>query len=65
MIRARLIPCAAAWAPGEDHQDVFRAWLEDCVPYILATLHLPQYDHFFQEDSEEKNDALRQRTAFD
>ena len=65
MIRARLIPCAAAWAPGEDNQDMFWAWLEDCVPYILATLHLPQYDHLFLEASEDTTDALRHRTAVD
>ena len=46
-IQARLERMAGAFAPGEMHHDAFLAWMDDCVPYTVATLHLPAYDHHF------------------
>ena len=35
------------------------------MPYVLATLHLPQYDSLFRAATPDQNDALRHRTAVD
>ena len=64
-IRARLLPYAAAWAPGEDHWEPYLAWMDDCVPHVLAHLHQMEFDPLFPDATPGLNDALRRCMAVD
>ena len=39
--------------------------MDDCVPFTVATLHLPMYDGHFTAATAAENDRLRHQTACD
>ena len=56
---------ACAYALGEVNHEAFLAWMEDCVPYTVARLHLPIYDYYFAAPTAAANDRLRFQIAHD
>ena len=56
---------ASSFAPGELSNAACLGWMEDCVPYVVAQLHLPVYDPYFVAPTAAANDRLRFQMAHD